>query len=303
MDRLDELSIFVSILDSGSFAAAARKLHKSPPAVTRALAGLEERLGVRLVERTTRRLAPTEAGRALLERVRPLLTTYDEAMQAAGDDGAIRGLLRVTAPLVFGRRHVTPIIAKFLDAQPHVRIDFALSDRWLDMVEEKLDVAVRIGTLADSSLVARKVGEVRRVLVASPAYLAEHGVPRTPDELQTHQLVTASTNALSNEWRFGGGRKRELLIRVAPRLAVNEIDAMLIALRAGSGIGRALSYQAADDIAAGTLVRLLPDFEPPPLSVQLVVPSARHLPARTRAFLDYAAKSLRTLDVVKPKES
>ncbi|MDB5364318.1 MAG: transcriptional regulator [Rhodospirillales bacterium] len=264
------------------------------------MAGLEERLGVRLVERTTRRLAPTEAGRALAERVRPLLAGYDEAMQAAGEDGGIRGLLRVTAPLVFGRRHVTPIVARFLDLQPHVRIDFVLSDRWLDMVEEKLDVAVRIGALADSPLIARKVGEVRRVLIASPAYLAAHGVPCTPDDLQTHELVTASTNALASEWRFGGGRKRELLIRVTPRLNVNEIDAMLIALRAGRGIGRALSYQVADDLAAGTLVRLLPDFEPPPLNVQLVVPSARHLPARTRAFLDYAAKSLRVLDVVKP---
>ncbi len=300
MDRLDELAIFVSILDSGSFAAAARKLHKSPPAVTRALAGLEERLGVRLVERTTRRLAPTEAGRALAERVRPLLATYDEAMQAAGEDGGIRGLLRVTAPLVFGRRHVAPIVAGFLDTQPLVRIDFVLSDRWLDMVEEKLDVAVRIGALADSGLVARKVGEVRRVLVASPAYLAAHGTPRTPDELQTHELVTASTNALGNEWRFGGGRKREILIRVTPRLSVNEIDAMLVAVRAGRGIGRALSYQVADDLAAGSLVRVLPDFEPPPLGVQLVVPSARHLPIRTRAFLDYAAKSLRALDVIKP---
>ncbi|GIL39702.1 LysR family transcriptional regulator [Roseiterribacter gracilis] len=300
MDRLDELAIFLSILDSGSFAAAARKLHKSPPAVTRALAGLEERLGVRLVERTTRRLAPTEAGRTLAERVRPLLATYDEAMDVAGDGGGVRGLLRVTAPLVFGRRHVTPIIANFLQAQPLVRIDFVLSDRWLDMVEEKIDVAVRIGALADSSLVARKVGEVRRVLVASPAYLAAHGTPRTPDELPTHELVTTSSNPLASEWRFGGGRKRELLIRVVPRLMVNEIDAMLIAVRAGRGIGRALSYQVANEIAAGTLVRVLPDFEPPPLAVQLVVPSARHLPTRTRAFLDDAAKSLRALDVIKP---
>lgn len=299
MDRLDELAIFLAILDGGSFAAAARKQNKSPPAVTRALAGLEERLGVRLVERTTRRLAPTEAGRQLAERVRPLLAGYDEAMQLAGEDGDVRGLLRVTAPLVFGRRHVAPVVARFLEIHPHVRIDLVLSDRWLDMIDEKLDVAVRIGALEDSNLVARKVGSVRRVLVASPAYLKAHGTPETPDDLSVHDLVAPSTNYLASEWRFGGGRRRESLLRIVPRLQVNDIDAVLTVLRADRGIGRVLSYQVADDVAAGRLVEVLSDFEPPVLPVQLVVPSTRHRPARTRAFLDHAAKALRGLDVVK----
>jgi DNA-binding transcriptional LysR family regulator len=264
--------------------------------MTRSLAALEERVGARLVERTTRRLTPTEAGRRLGEQARRLLSTYAEAVREPSV-GPVRGELRVTAPLVFGRRHVTPIVASFLDAHPELRVELVLDDRGLDLIAEGLDIAVRIGRLDDSGLVARRVGEVRRLLVASPDYLARRGRPRTPAELAQHDVIFLARPG-PVVWRFRGAR-RELVVRLKPRLVVNEVDAMLIAVRAGRGIGRPLSYQVADDLAAHSLVRLLPDVEPPPLPVQLVVPSARHQAPKVRAFLDHAARALAPLAVLR----
>jgi len=297
MDRLDELAAFVAVLDAGSLAAAGRKLRRSPPAMTRALAALEERVGTRLVERTTRRLTPTEAGRRLGEQARRVLAEYDDTVREPAA-GPLRGELRVTAPLVFGRRHVTPIVASFLDAHPGMRVDLVLNDSSLDLIAEGLDVALRIGRLGDSALVARRVGEVRRILVASPVYLARRGRPRSLADLAEHDVIFSSIRPSPAIWRFGGGAHRKV-VRLTPRLSVNEVDAMLLAVRAGRGLGRPLSYQVADDLAAHSLVRLLPDLEPPPLPVQLVVPSARHLSPKARAFLDHAARSLATLGVIR----
>lgn len=295
VDRLEELAVLVAVLDAGSLAAAGRRLRRSPPTMTRLLAALEARVGARLVTRNTRRLAPTEAGRRLAEQSRRLLAGYQEAVQEAAA-APVAGLLRVTAPLVFGRRHVTPLVASFLDAHPAARVELVLSDRALDLVAEGLDVAVRIGRLADSSLVARRVGEVRSVLVASPAYLARRGTPRAPADLARHDVVFTSSRPGPLEWRFGAGRGAA--VRLQPRLLVNEIEAMLLAVRAGRGIGRALSYQVAAELAAGALVRVLPEVEPPALPVQLVVPGGRHPAPRVRAFLDHAARSLATLEVI-----
>ena len=297
MDRLDELAIFVAIVDEGSLAAAGRKLRRSPPAVTRALAALEERVPARLLERTTRRSRPTEAGRRLVEHARAVLAGYGDVVREVGA-GPVRGLLRVTAPLVFGRRHIAPIVASFLDAYPGVRVDLVLGDRNLDLIADGLDVALRIGPLADSSLVARRVGEVRRVLVASPSYLAVHPAPRVPDELVRHDVVFTATRPGPIEWRFGGAGRRSA-VRLVPRLMVNDVEATLLAVRAGRGIARALTYQVADDLASGALVRLLPETEPPALPVQLVVPSARHLAAKSRSFVDHAARALAALSVIR----
>jgi len=297
VDRLDELAIFVAIVDEGSLAAAGRKLRRSPPAVTRALAALEERVGARLVERTTRRSRPTEAGRRLAEHARQVLAGYGDAVGEVAA-GPVRGVLRVTAPLVFGRRHVTPIVASFLDAYPGVRVDLVLSDRNLDLVGDGLDVALRIGQLADSGLVARRVGEVRRMLVASPSYLAGRAAVRAPRDLVRHDVVFTATRPGPVEWRFGGAAHARV-VRLVPRLIVNEVDAALLAVRAGRGIARALSYQVADDLASGALVRLLPELEPPALPVQLVVPSARHLAPKARSFVDHAARALETLGVIR----
>ncbi len=289
-DRLDELATLVAIIDAGSLAGAARRLRRSPAAVTRTLAGLEERAGTRLIERSTRRLAATAAGRLLADDARRLLGGYEAALERVVD-APLRGLLRVTAPVQFGRLHVAKLVDGFLDRHPQISVELVLNDRNLDLIEEGLDVAIRIGPLADSTLRVRRVGEVRRVLVASPAYLARRAAPRRPRDLAAHDTMLGSARQHPPEWRFGPGA-RGTAVRLAPRLMVNDVAAMLLAVRAGRGIGRALSYQVAEDIAAGRLVRLLPEFEPPPLPVQLVTSGGTHPAPKTRAFLDHAASDL-----------
>lgn len=299
MDRIDELIVFTVILDAGSLVAAARRLRRSSPAVTRSLAALEQRVGVRLVQRTTRQLAPTEAGRRLASRARQLLADYGEAIGRVDEhqDVPLRGLLRVTAPSLFGRSHVTPIVANFLDAHPGIRIELVLTNRILDLVEEGLDIAVRIGRLADSSLVTRRVGQVRRVLFGSPDYLARRGRPHTLRDLRGHDIVFNSHPRVPPMWRFrASGQDRA--VRFTPRFMVTDVEAVLLAAKAGRGLGRALSYQVADDFASGALVRLLRDFEPASLPVQLVVPTARHIPPSVRAFLDDAAQALTALHLI-----
>lgn len=296
MDRLEELSTFLAIVDSGSLAAAARRLRKSPPAVTRSLAALEERVGTVLIARTTRRLAPTEAGVALAEQARQILSTY-QAMIAGAEAGPLRGLLRVTAPVQFGRRHVAPVVATFLDAYPGLLVELVLNDRNLDLLEEGLDVAVRIGPLANSSLVVRKLGTVRRLVVASPAYLARRGVPRRPADLARHDIIFNSLRPGPREWQFGGGRRPA--VRISPRLLVNDVEAQLVAARAGRGLAQVLSYQVADELASGSLAAVLTDFEPPRQPVQLVSRGGAHPPPKVRAFLDHAAQQLRTVAAIR----
>jgi DNA-binding transcriptional LysR family regulator len=296
MDRLDEMAVLAAVLDTGSLAAAGRRLRRSPPAITRTIAALEQRIGTRLVERTTRRLAPTEAGRALADRARLLLDLYAEAMQAPVE-AALRGTLRITGPVVFGRRHVTPCVLAFQAEHPDLRVELDLADRNLDLVEEGLDVAVRIGAMADSGLMARRVGAVRRVVVASPAYLAEHGTPLTPGDLARHVTIVSVARGGLLEWRFrDGGRER--VVRLTPRLTVNDIEAMLVAARSGFGVVRALSYQVVEELKAGSLVRLLADFEPPAEPVQLVFSGGGMMRPSVRAFVEFAAAYLARLGVV-----
>lgn len=296
MDRLEELAVLVSIADHGSLAAAGRRLRRSAPAITRALAALEDRVGARLVERSTRKLSLTDAGRALAERSRALLSEYDASVGGVAEQ-PVRGLLRVTAPVQFGRRHIAPLVTRFLDMQPQIQVELVLNDRNLDLIEEELDAAVRIGALEDSSLLARRVGEVRRVTVASPDYLARRGTPARPTELAAHDTIFGTSRGGSLEWRFGSV-KRPTVVRLSPRLLVNEVEAQLIAARAGRGIARVLSYQVVEDLSAGRLVRLLQQHEPPPLPVQLVARGGSHMAPKVRAFLDYAAEVLGKLRVI-----
>ena len=296
MDRIDELQIFIAILDAGSLSGAARRLQRSAPAVTRALEALEDRVGVRLIERTTRRLAATEAGTRLADTARRVLADYEDAVHEE-EGGPLRGKLRITAPHVFGRRHVTPAIIAFLDLHPALQVEMVFNDRNMDLIEHRIDLAVRIGELPDTGMVARRVGQVRRVLVASPAYLARRGAPASPDELDQHDVIYNSGVTSNSEWRFLHDG-RELVVRLNPRLSVNEIDAILMAVLAGRGIGRPLSYQAADQIADGTLVRILPDYEPAPIPVHLLVNGTRHMPPRLRACFDYLAEHLPKLSVI-----
>jgi DNA-binding transcriptional LysR family regulator len=295
MDRLDELQVLVAIFDGGSLAAAARRLRRSAPAVTRTLAALETRVGARLVERTTRRLTPTEAGRRMADNARQVLGAYADAMQA--HDTAISGLLRITAPLVFGRRHVVPVALDFQDRHPAVRVEFVLSDQNLDLADETLDIAIRLGRLEEAGLVARRLGEIRRVLVASPGYVKRRGAPASPRDLARHDTIFFSSRPRPPEWRLRAGG-RTAVLRLTPALIINDVESGLVAARAGRGIANFFSYQVADDLAAGTLVRVLPSNEPPPLPVSLVLGPGRHRPPRVRAFADYAAAALGRLDVI-----
>jgi DNA-binding transcriptional LysR family regulator len=299
VDSLGRLTAFLAIAEAGSLAAAGRRLGRSPPAMSRALAELESQLGVRLAERSTRSFALTEAGRRLAEQGRRALSELDDALrEAAGEGREARGRLRLAAPLVFGRRHVAPVVAAFLDAHPAVSVDLVLSDRAVDLVEEGLDLAVRIGRLPDSSLRVRRLGAVRRILVASPAYLERRGVPRGPEALAEHDLIVFASRSTPTEWRFST-QQGEITIRPDARFAVNEAEAAVAATVQGRGILQSLSYQAAEEIAAGRLVRLLREAEPPAIPVQLVFPAGRFMPARLRAFLDEAAPQLAALPVLR----
>lgn len=297
MDRLDEFAIFVRIVEEGSLVRAAQRLRRSAPAVTRALAALEDRIGVRLIDRTTRRLAPTEAGRALYEQARAVVADY-EAAAAGAREAPVRGLLRIAAPVQFGRRHVASLATRFLDSHDGVEIELLLNDRNVDLIEEGIDVAVRIGALADSGLVARPVGHVRRQWVASPAYLAGHGTPKEPADLARHEALLGTSRG-AMEWTFGG-RRRGAPTHLAGRLRVDDIETRLRLAREGRGIAQFLSYQVAEDLAAGRLVRLLRRFEAPPLPVQLLTKGRAHRAPKIEAFVDFAARKLSALPVLHP---
>lgn len=299
MDRLDALALFLSIVDAGSLAGAARRTRRSPPAVTRGLHELEQQVGLRLVARNTRKLALTDAGQRLAAHARRVLADYEEAMRdAAGEAAAPRGTLRISAPLTFGRRHMAPIVLAFLDAYPNVSVELSLADRPVDLLEDGIDVALRIAHLENSSVVARHVGSVRRIVAASPAYLARHGTPAVPRDLAHHEIVVFSNQANSADWRFAvpGG---ELTVRVDGRLQVDRAEAAIAAALAGRGIVATLSYQLAPHLADGSLVRLLQDFERPPVPVHLVFPTARLMAPRLRAFIDFAAPRLAELEVLR----
>jgi DNA-binding transcriptional LysR family regulator len=297
MDRLDELQVFLAILETGSMTAASRKLRRSPSAVTRILATLEQRVGVRLFERSTRRLTATSEGLGLATQARRLLADYDTAIREQHDT-APRGLLRVTAPMVFGRRHMAPVVTKFLMRYPEIQVELILSDRNMDLIDNGIDLALRIGALENSGFVARQLGVVRGVTVASPSYLERHGEPATPEDLARHQLILATTVRGLAEWRYRTDA-REHIVRFTPRLQVNDVEGVLNAAREGFGIARALSYQAAPDVLAGTLKYVLCAYEPEPLPVHLVFPGTRHMAPRLRAFVDFAVEAFAELKLIR----
>jgi DNA-binding transcriptional LysR family regulator len=293
MDRIGSVAVFVEVAERRSFAEAARRLGRSPTAVTRAIGELEARLGVRLLNRTTRAVGITEAGERFLAGARRVLADLDEIERAAAGEGtAPRGELRVTAPILFGRLHVSPIMIEFLERFPDVSVALSLIDRPVDLVEEGLDVAVRIGALAESSAIASRVGALHRIVVASPDYLARCGTPKAPAELGAHAIVAFSGMEGADRWVFRdqGG---EASVAIRPRLVVTTAEAAVDAARAGFGVTRVLSYQAADDIARGSLRRLLQAHEGAELPVHLLYPGGRHPPPKLRAFLDFAVPRLR----------
>jgi DNA-binding transcriptional LysR family regulator len=293
MDRLDAMRLFVAVGDAGSLSAAARALKVPLPTVSRKLAQLEEHLGVRLVVRTTRKFALTEPGRTYLESCRRLLGEIETAERTAGGEyEAPRGRLYITAPIVFGRLHVLPVALAFMKAYPEVELRLSLLDRISDLIDEGIDVALRIAHLADSSLVAARVGAVRLVTCAAPAYLKASGTPRTPSELVQHHCIASANLSATDRWGYlVDGEERLAAIR--SRLTVTTAEAAIDAAIAGMGITRVLSYQAAAAIKSGKLKLILRPFELPEIPVSLVHPEARLTPPKVRAFLDFAAPRLR----------
>lgn len=293
MDRLQAMTTFVAVVDSGGFASAARKLNLSPPVVTRAVAELEERLGLRLLTRTTRVVRVNDAGARFAEDCRRILADIEEAETVAtGTHAAPRGTLTLTAPVLFGQLYVTPILVRYLQQYPEVDAQCLFLDRVVNVVEEGIDVAVRIGELPDSSLQAVRVGRVRRVLVAAPSYLKSQGVPQRPEDLARHAIVSASGVTPVSEWRFNDAGK-SLLQRMQPRMRTTTNDSAIAAAVAGLGITRLLSYQVASHVRGGALQVLLEDFESAPLPVHVVHHEGRRATQKVRAFIDLAVDTLR----------
>ena len=285
MDRFETLTAFVAVADRRGFAAAARALNLSPPAITRAVAALERHLGVTLFHRSTRAVSLTDEGAAFLDRARRILADLREAEQIVmGGRSTPRGQLYVTAPVMFGRLHVLPAIAALLAQHDGLSARMMLLDRNVRIVEEGIDVAVRIGALADSALRVVTIGSVRQTIVASPAYLAAHGVPTHPADLTAHRCIIGSGVRVGSAWPFGP--KGEQVVDIAPRLTVNTIDATIAAAEAGLGLANVLSYQSAAPIAAGRLVRVLAEHAPPPIPVSLLYDAGRAAMPAVRAFIE-----------------
>ena len=285
------MQAFVAVADQRSFAAAARKLGLSPSAVTRLIAALEDRLGARLLQRTTRQVALTDAGARYLERVRRILADVEEAERTAeGERIRPSGRLVVSAPVGFGRLHVSPVISAYLARYSEVSAELRLEDRMINLVEEAIDLGVRIGHLADSTLVARHVGEMRRIVVASPDYLARRGEPPTPQAIAAHDTIRFGATSGMADWRFHD-HGRELRIPIAPRLVTNSSDAAVRYAEQGGGLTRVLAYQAADAIRDGRLTIVLAGFEFPALPIHIVYPTSRLLSAKVRAFIDLVTET------------
>src|ERR1700744_1958712 len=286
MDRIDAMQAFVAVADSRGVAPAARKLKLSPPAVTRLIAALEERLGARLLQRTTRSVTLTDVGAHYLERARRILADVEEAERAAeGESARPSGQLVVSAPSGFGRLHVSPVMSDYLKRYPEVSGALRLEARLVSLVEDGIDLAVRIGELADSSLVARHVGEMRRIVVASPAYLKARGEPRRPGDIASHDTIQFGSSAGLSDWRFRDGGE-EVRISYAPRFASNSSDAAIDHAEAGGGLTRVLAYQAAASLKAGGLKIVLQKFELPASPIHIVYPTSRLLSAKGRTSID-----------------
>ncbi|MEP7455474.1 LysR family transcriptional regulator [Phyllobacterium sp. SB3] len=293
MDRLECMRIFSLVAEREGFASAAKTLGMNAATVTRAVASLERSVGARLLIRTTRSVKLTESGLRYLQDCRRILSEIAEAdAQAAGSFSAPAGTLTITAPTLFGRLYVLPIILEFLDLYPGISVRTVFVDRVTSLIDEGIDVAVRIAHLSDSGLNAIRVGYVRRVVCGAPAYFRKHGIPDTPGALRQHQLIARSGIFGTLEWSFG--KDSAIKVPVHSRFLCNTNEAAIDAVSAGWGVSRFLSYQVAHDIQSGRLQRVLADFEEDPVPIHIIHAEGRTASARMRAFVDFAAKRLRS---------
>jgi len=293
MDKLSELEVFTRVVDVGSFTGAAESLHLSKSAVSKHVTRLEDRLGVRLLNRTTRRLSLTEVGQAFYERCRGILFDLEEAEAAVSHlSEAPRGVLKIACPMTFGIKHVAPFLPLFLEKHPDLKVDLNLNDRVVDIVEEGYDLAVRITRLKDSSLIARKLASARMVVAASPTYWNRKGRPQKPDDLKGHDCLIYSMRHPPNEWEFNMGRETET-IRVAGSLTANNGDALIKAAAQGLGVTRAPVFLFDEELEDGQLETVLDDCEGQGVDIYAVYPHARHLSPKVRAFVDFLVAAYR----------
>ncbi|KSV72703.1 LysR family transcriptional regulator [Sinorhizobium sp. Sb3] len=293
MDRLDAMGVLLAVIDSGSLSAASRQLKMPLATVSRKVSELEAHLGAQLITRTNRKILLTETGRSYVEAAKEILARVEEAERvAAGEYSAVKGDLTISAPIVFGRLHVLPVVVDFLKAHPEIDMRLALGDRFANLVDDHIDLALRIGNLPDSNLVATRLGSVRRVVYASPGYVAQHGAPGHPNELAEHDCITFENVTAAHVWRFLDDG-RELAAPIRSRLIVNTAESAVDAAISGLGLTRVLSYQVASPVSEGLLVPLLEAFEHPPLPVQLVYLPQGLVPMKLRAFVDFAVPRLR----------
>jgi DNA-binding transcriptional LysR family regulator len=296
VDRLDAMKVFVTALDEGSLAGAGRKLRRSPAAVSRAIAFLEEHVGTELLHRTTRSIKLSEAGERYAAACRRVLIDLEEAdVMAAGERSVPRGTLTVTATAFAGETILSPIIDAFLDAYPGVSVRLYLLDRFVNLIDEGIDVALRIAHLSDSSLVATRVGEVRRVVAAAPRYLAQNPRITEPADLAKHQIITFADLGIDS-WSFPpvNGSSVPHMVNFTPRLIVNSIRGAIVSAVNGRGVTRVLSYHIPQEVRDGSLEIVLKDYEPPPLPVHLIAPHGRLTVPKVRAFVDMALPRLRS---------
>ncbi|CAG9249467.1 LysR family transcriptional regulator [Paraburkholderia caribensis] len=292
MDRFEAMSILVTVVDAGSLSAASRKLAIPLATVSRKVNELETHLKTRLLNRTTRQLSLTEAGASYVLSCRRILEELGEAERAAtGEYAAPKGSLNVTAPVVLGRLHVVPVLAEFLSLYPEIDVRLFLSDRSINLLEEHVDVAVRVGELPDSSLIAKRVGEIRVVICGSPHYLATHGTPKTPDDLTLHSSINFDGFTSPLAWTFSAGKPLQS-VAIRPRLTVNTAEAAIDAAALDVGLTRVLSYQIASSVQEGRLQTVLADYEPTPMPVNLVHAGQTPVPLKLRAFLDFMSPRL-----------
>lgn len=293
MDRLESMSMLVAVADAGSLSAAGRRLNVPLTTVSRKVSDLEAHLGTQLIQRSSRRITLTDAGSAYIEACRRILDDIGEAERAAsGEYQAPRGELVITAPIVFGRLHVLPVICEFLKAYPEIDVRLVQADRNVNLADEHIHLAVRIGALPDSTMTATRIGEVRRVTCGSPDYFALHGIPVRPEDLAHHDCITSDVVDAPNIWRFGSARS-EIAVAIHPRMCLTTAEAAIDAAVAGIGVTRLLSYQVARALSEGNLTLVLENFEPTPRPVNLLHAGGKKVPLKLRAFLDYAAPRLR----------
>ncbi|MEX0959583.1 MAG: LysR family transcriptional regulator [Burkholderiales bacterium] len=287
MDRLTAMELFVRVVETGSFSAVAREMDMTQPTVSKQLAALELRLKTRLLNRSTRQLSLTEAGTSYYEACKRILDSVHEAEGNVGRlQGQLAGQLRINTSIALGQMYVAPLALKFQELHPDLEIDLALADRFVDVVEEGIDVAIRVGRLNDSSLVARRIGKARRLTVATPAYLKQRGMPKVPQDLAEHNCILYAYLSTGNEWMFQGP-EGEIRVKVSGNFRANNGDAIRLAVLADRGIAVMPEWIVAGEIAAGRLKTILPNFEPTPMDISAVYPSARHVSTKLRAFIDF----------------